>query len=817
MKEEDRTLEQLEELAELRQRIAELEKSEAERKLSENKLRESQEKLRTVADFTYDWEYWIGAEANFVYVSPSCERITGYRSDEFERNPGLLQAITHPDDRERFANHLDGESEPEGALYLDFRIINRKGEARWIAHICQPAYGSDGRYLGRRASNSDITERKLAEAALRVSEERCRRITEAITDYIFSVRVENGRPVQTTHGPACETVTGYTADEFNADPFLWIRMVPEEDQDTVKEQAANVLSGKHPQPIEHRIIRKEGRICWVSNSLVPYYDVNGQLTSYDGVIRDITERKRSEEALRESEERYRQLVETMNEGLALADENYLFTYVNERLCEMLGYSRDEMIGRTIVEFVHEDHKDLMHEQMARRRRGEAQRYEVVWRAKNGRTIHTLISPKGFYNAQGHLTGSLGVVTDITHRKQAEDALRRAHDELELRVEERTAELLEANQHLVREIEERTRAEGALRESEAKYRLLIGNLPSIVYRGYRDWSVDFMDEKIEILTGYKLEDFDSRKKKWSEIILDEDFATAREAIVRALKTDRSFIREYRIRTANGGILWIQDRGHIVCDQEGQIDYVSGVFFDVTERKRLQSALVQKEKLNTLGAIAAEVAHQIRNPLVAIGGFALRLQQRFPNLHECDVILQESKRLEEILSRVRNYLKPVEIRPQECSVNTVIAECVDLLSPETERREVLYQLDLDPGLPVVYLDPDILSQIFINLILNAFEAMDRGGILAIKTSESDRELFVEFRNQAAVEKFRDPELLFMPFDEGGESIGLPFCYRQLKDMDGLLSFSQEKDYMILTASLPKTGRPRTEKGESRDEQH
>jgi PAS domain S-box-containing protein len=648
------------------------------------------------------------------------------------------------------------------------------------------------------------TDSKGVAAALSESEKRYRRITEAITDYIFTVKVADGHPAETHHGPTCEAVTGYTAQEFNADPFLWIRMVPAEDQDIVRAQASEALSGHDPGPIEHRIIRKDGQIRWVSNSLVPTRDGQGNLVSYDGLLRDITSRKIAEETLRESEERYRQLVETMNEGLAMADQDYVFTFVNERLSEMLGYSREDMLGRHLVEFVHEDYKDFMEDQIARRQRGEARSYEIDWRAKDGQRVYTLVSPKGFYNADGQFAGSLGVLTDITDRKRAEEALQEAHADLELRVQERTAELLQTNEQLKREIEDRKRIEQELRESETRYRLLINNIPSIVYRGYKDWSVDFMDEKVKSLTGYGMEEFNSREKKWSEVIIERDLETAKKAFIQALKTNKSYVREYRIETKGGEILWIQERGQIVCDKDGEIEYVSGVFFDVTERKQLQKAIVQREKLNTLGTIAAEVAHEIRNPLVSLGGFARRLQKKFPDMSECDVILQQSQRLDKILSRIRSYLHPVEIHPQDCSVNSIIADSVGLLSPETEIRGLTCQLNLNPDLSDVYTDPDILTQIIVNLILNAAEAMDKGGVLSIRTFESEQDLYIEFKNPSSGPEAKHPELLFMPFAEGGESIGLPLCYRLLKNMGGLLSYASEKDHMVFTVSLPKSVR-------------
>jgi len=142
------------------------------------------------------------------------------------------------------------------------------------------------------------SECKQTEEALQESEERYRRITDAITDYIYTVRIREGRSEETIHGPACVAVTGYTAEEFKANPYLWIQMVHEEDRKAVKKQAADTLSGVKVEPLEHRIIRKDGAIRWVRNTPVPYYDTHGELLSYDGLIQDVTERKRVEEERR---------------------------------------------------------------------------------------------------------------------------------------------------------------------------------------------------------------------------------------------------------------------------------------------------------------------------------------------------------------------------------------------------------------------------------------------------------------------------------------------------------------------------------------
>ena len=137
-----------------------------DRKQAEEALRESEERFRTVADFTYNWEYWIAPDGKYLYVSPSCERITGYTPDEFINVPGLLKKIVHPDDHSNIADHFQGEEGLEKSHSVDFRIITRSGEERWINHVCQPVHSTDGQYLGRRGSNHDISKQKKMQEEL---------------------------------------------------------------------------------------------------------------------------------------------------------------------------------------------------------------------------------------------------------------------------------------------------------------------------------------------------------------------------------------------------------------------------------------------------------------------------------------------------------------------------------------------------------------------------------------------------------------------------------------------------------------------------
>ena len=136
------------------------------RKETEKELKNEREKFRTVADFTHDWEYWVDPDGRYVYISPSCERITGYNPKKFEDNPDFLLKIIHPEDFQKMNIHINSGMTAKNDCTFDFRIIAASGEVKWIAHVCQAVYSEDGTFLGRRSSNRDISQRKKAELEL---------------------------------------------------------------------------------------------------------------------------------------------------------------------------------------------------------------------------------------------------------------------------------------------------------------------------------------------------------------------------------------------------------------------------------------------------------------------------------------------------------------------------------------------------------------------------------------------------------------------------------------------------------------------------
>jgi PAS domain S-box-containing protein len=356
---------------------------------------------------------------------------------------------------------------------------------------------------------------------------------------------------------------------------------------------------------------------------------------------------------------------------------------------------------------------------------------------------------------------------------------------------------------LKRFEERQKLKEEIKKAEQRYYQLVQNIPLLIFVLNRNFQMEFVNETCSWMLGYSCEEATNLPNWLLGRIHPEDREKIKEQLESSLHSCLPISLECRLFHKDGHLV------HVIMKSippstggQSEKECLEGFVVDISDRVFMEKALIQKEKLNTLGAISAEVAHEIRNPLTCIGGFARRLKKKFPDLRESEIIFEETQRLERILAKIKNYLKPVKIHRQQCSVNATLSYCTDLLSPEMERKEIRCLLDSGPGELMVYADPEILTQIFINLVRNAIESEEKGGALSIKTFETGQDIYIEFKNRTAGKRIDDPELLFAPFAEGGENIGLPLCYRLLKEMDGLLTFRQDKDFMVFTVSLPKT---------------
>ena len=260
-----------------------------ERRKSEDALRKSEEKFRMLVDYTYDWEYWINPDETIRHTTPSCERITGYTAKEFAKEKGLLKKIIHPDDSHALDHHMTREFTRPQPGAVDFRIIHRNGDIRWIGHVCQPIYNGQGGFIGRRASNRDITERKRAEAALQESEHRHAMLLDAIPDMIFVISRDGiYRDFRASEKAALLIPPDQIIGKSIRDTGFSRELAEEIHQHILRAIETNTLQKfEYYLTIPQGIRQFEARIVALNNNEVL------------GIVRDITERKLMESALRE--------------------------------------------------------------------------------------------------------------------------------------------------------------------------------------------------------------------------------------------------------------------------------------------------------------------------------------------------------------------------------------------------------------------------------------------------------------------------------------------------------------------------------------
>lgn len=275
--------------------------------------------------------------------------------------------------------------------------------------------------------------RNLSEERVQQSEERFRQVLDVSRELIYRLDLASGDFDYIS--PSCRDVTGFTVAELQAmgRPLVRARMHPD-DQEPQGKRYAQLLQGtlaEVPTEIEYRWRCKDGAYRWLADSPTAVRDPQGHAVAVVGALRDVTERRRAAEALHASQERYRMLVETMAEGLAFCDWEGTIVYVNDRVCELLGYERDELLGHNPADFMDDHNYHLTLEHARRRMEGHAGAFEVEIIRCDGNRVSVSISPRDLYDEQQQFAGSLFVLTDITERKRAEAELRRYNAELAL--------------------------------------------------------------------------------------------------------------------------------------------------------------------------------------------------------------------------------------------------------------------------------------------------------------------------------------------------------------------------------------------------
>jgi sigma-B regulation protein RsbU (phosphoserine phosphatase) len=277
----------------------------------------------------------------------------------------------------------------------------------------------------RKAAIQHVLVLSETHEQLRKGKERYRRLLESVTTYVYSVTIHKGAPVATTHGQGCEAMTGFSPEEYVADPELWFRMIPEEDRPLVLDVAERILNATSPLSIEHRIHHKDGTIHWVRNTLVPHFGPKGTLASYDGIISDITERTLAERKRATSVSLLEATLESTADGILVVDTEGVVTSYNKKYLSLWGIpeaitaNKNDRISHVLRQLKAPEFyaEKLLHMYA----HPEAENSELVELA-DGRLFEIYSKPQIMGD---EIVGRVWSFRDVTERRHLEERLRQA--------------------------------------------------------------------------------------------------------------------------------------------------------------------------------------------------------------------------------------------------------------------------------------------------------------------------------------------------------------------------------------------------------
>jgi len=574
--------------------------------------RESEERYRTTLMSVGDGVISTDAEGRVKFLNPAAEHLTGW--SEIEAHGKSLEEvfrIINEETRAEVENPVERVLR-EGlvvGLANHTVLIARDGTEHPIADSGSPILDERGVITGVVLVFRDQTVERAAQKALRQSEERYRKMVEAVTSYTFSVEMKEGLAVSTRHSLGCQALTGFSPEEYDSDPYLWFSMIHPEDRENVRLHLDGVLSGEGLPALEHRIIHRDGSVRWVRNTIVFFRNHSGKLIRYDGLVENITERKQAEEALKESENKYRELYDEAPVGYHEIDREGRLTRVNKTEAELLGYALEEMIGRYVWEFIVPDQRGISRKsiktKIEQKKTGES--FERKYICKNGKEIDVYITDRLILDKSGNLLGIRSTLENITERKRAEEALK---------------------------------------ESENKYRELYDEAPVGYHEIDREGRLTRVNKTEAELLGYALEEMIGRYV-W-EFIVPDQRGISRKSIktkIEQKKTGEGFERKYICKNGKEIDVYITDR--LILDKSGNLIGIRSTLENITERKqveeKIQASLQEKELM------LQEIYHRVKNNLQVISSL-LDLKSRNVRGKKAAEIFKECKTFVRAMSLV-----------------------------------------------------------------------------------------------------------------------------------------------------------------------
>lgn len=390
-------------------------------------LRESENKFRTVADFAYDWESWIEPDGRILYISPSCERITGYTREEFLSDRLLLKKIIHPDDAAFCYDLSERIQSPEHRYEIDayeFRILRKDGSVAHIGHLSRPVSDDNGNYRGRRVSNRDITAKIKIKEDLELATAQLALATRVGGVGLWDYDIANDIMVWDEQ---MGQLYGISKRDLSGVYETWLAAIHPEDKDRVYTEIKMAIRGKQEYDTEYRIVWPDGSTRHIKAMAIVQRDhISGRALRMIGTNWDITKiRKDEQDKLDASEKRYRSVFNGGPDGIMISDaETRMIKYANRKQCEMLGYEEAELKSMTL-EAIHP--RDAIYDVLAeyaglaQGKKGLAKSIQCL--KKNGEIFYSDIS--GSLMEIDNRECIVGFFRDITDRRLVEFSLNEA--------------------------------------------------------------------------------------------------------------------------------------------------------------------------------------------------------------------------------------------------------------------------------------------------------------------------------------------------------------------------------------------------------
>lgn len=591
----------------------------------------------------------------------------------------------------------------------------------------------------------EITIHKHIEETLRKSEQRYQQLLESVTDYTYTVQVSNGQAIGTIHGAGCEAVTGYTPKDYADNPKLWYQMIHESDRPTVIKKISAILAGSSRLPIEHRLIHRNGSIRWVRHTILSSFNDKGELISYEGLIKDITDLKQAEEKLDLSNKRLRLYMEESPLAFLEWDDTFHVIEWNAACTQIFGYTREEAISRHAKDLILTpqviDIVDNLFQSLMSQSGGHNSINENI--TKDGKLIICEWFNTTLTNEHGKAIGVASFIKDITEQKRMEVELAVHRDHLEELVTKRTLEL-------------------EFEKNKAQQYLDIAGV--ILVAIDTNQTITLINQEGCKVLGYDADEIIG--KNWFETFIPEPNRQTARAVFHQLMTGELKSYQYfenPILIKNGQKRLISWQNEILKDNNGQITGTLSSGKDITNQRKNEQYIISlnknlieradelQEANKELESFAYTVSHDLRAPLRHIDGYIELLQERISdNLDEnSQHYLQEisysaklmGKLIDDLLSFSRTSRQQLFFN--KLDLEKVTHTVIENIAPDIGSRKIEWQIG---KLPMVIGDSSLMQIALTNLISNAvkFTRPRKIANIEINSQEKNAEITVYIRD-------------------------------------------------------------------------